>query len=71
MSQSKGADVARLDEVVRFVIRHRGADRLMEEHAPDPSGWCRTCRTKGCTLYTVACRAKRFGAATQLGGSAA
>jgi|GEM_PF-5579767 len=66
MSQSKGPDVALLNETVRFVIRHRAADRLLREHAPDKTGWCRTCRSKGCTLYTVACRAKTFGEARHL-----
>lgn len=66
MSQPKGPDVTLLNETVRFVIRQGGADRLMREHTPDKTGWCRTCRSKGCTLYTVACRAKTFGAARHL-----
>lgn len=62
MSESEAAvsgDVARLTELIRFVIEYQSADKLLTEHKPDGTGHCRICRSKGCTLYAAARAAKR------------
>ena len=60
MSDSEAAvsgDVARLTELVRFVIEYRSADKLFKEHMPDDTGHCRICRSIGCTLFAAATEA--------------
>lgn len=72
MSESEAAvsgDVARLNELVRFVIEYQSAEKLLKEHKPDRTGHCRLCRSKGCTLYVAAQEAKRYMSAMKLGGS--
>ena len=73
MSESEAAvsgDVARLNELVRFVIEYKSADKLLKEHRPDRTGHCPVCRSVGCTLFAAAGEAKRHIAARKLGGSA-
>jgi len=74
MSESEArvsGDLARLNELVRFVIEYRAADHLLKEHKPDSTGHCRRCRSVGCTLYVAAQEAKRYITAKKLGGSQA
>jgi hypothetical protein len=73
MSESEAAvsgDVARLNELVRFVIEYQSAEKLLKEHKPDGAGRCRICRSIGCTLFAAAVEAKRHMTAKKLGGSA-
>jgi hypothetical protein len=46
-------------ELVKSILQNEIADRLLREHAPDPTGHCRCCRSRGCTLFAAARLAKR------------
>lgn len=72
MSESEAAvsgDVARLNELIRFVIEYQSAEKLLKEHKPDSTGRSRICRSIGCTLFAAAREAKRYISAKKLGGS--
>jgi hypothetical protein len=64
MSESEArvsGDLARLNELVRYVVEYGSAIKLLAEHKPDEKGRCSACRSIGCTLYTAALAAKQLG----------
>lgn len=57
-------------DLVRFVIKHGSAKKLLKEHAADPSGRCPKCAGGGdssgrvkapCSLYLAAEAAEKLG----------
>ena len=48
-------------DLLRLIVTHGSAAKLLREHAPDEKGRCSACRSIGCTLYTAALEAQRLG----------